>query len=300
MALAVLAFQAGGVSSAANVIVYNPGTIVSPWIWYPPGGYATLTVNPTNDPSFGNLDNPPNLPKYAGVFYGKVGGADAAFFCAELNHAVVYYDPLHPDVYDPLLHPNGTTFPLSVNVLEEAPLHDGNPVGSPTPAPTPLSERQLCLLEGVYAYLKVYNPDGYTTNTGTQDLTGTSTSGVGGIATMAGLTDLKAVAAQLVMWEIIHEADTGTTPFLLSDPLMQNAVSLTKGKLRWQDFSDGAGTPFPDQSAVVTEFNNIANYAYNTYTCVPEVTSPVALIAGGLVFVRRREPRALRLTKAAG
>lgn len=228
------------------------------------------------------------------MFYGKVGGADAAFFCAELNHPVVYYNPAHPDVYDPVLHPDGTTFPLAVNVLEEAPLHNGA-----KPTSTPLSPKQLCLLEGVYAYLNVYNPDGYTATTGSQDLTGTSSGGAGGIATMAGLGDLKAVAAQLVMWEIIHEANTGTTPFLLSDPLLQNAVSLTNGKLRWQSFADGAGNAFPDQSAVVTEFNNIANYAYNTWTCVPEITSPVALIFGGLVFVRRREPRALRRTSSA-
>jgi hypothetical protein len=269
MALATLVFQAG-VSSAANVIVNNPETIVTPWTTYPPGGFATLT---TTSPFTSGT-------KYAGVFFGTVDGAKAAFFCAELNHPVYY----------------GVSHPLNVNVLEEAPIHDGNPVGSPTPAPTPLSERQLCLLEGVYAYLKVYNPDGYTTNTGTQDLTGTSTAGVGGIATMAGLTDITATAAQLVMWEIIHEAGTGTAPFT---GVPTDAISLTGGKLQWSNFKGAAlGNTF-DVGLFNTEFNNIANYAVNTWTCVPEITSPVALIFGGLVFVRRREPRALRLKSLA-
>ncbi len=270
MALAALVFQAG-VSSAANVIVNNPETIVSPWTTYPPGGFATLT---TTDPSFSSGT------KYAGVFFGTVDGAKAAFFCAELNHAVVY----------------GSSFPLAVNVLEEAPLHDGSPVGSP-PAPTPLSPRQLCLLEGVYAYLGVFDPNGYTATSGSQDLTGTSS--VAGIDAMdgPGLTDLRATAAQLVMWEIIHEANTGTTAF---DPLtpLTNAISLDYGKLKWSNFKPPVGAPF-GSVAFVNEFNNIANYAYNTYTCVPEVTSPVALIAGGLLFLRRREPRALRRTSLA-
>jgi len=270
MALVVMAFQAGGVSSAA-VIVTSLAT--QP---YPPGGYALLTVHPDGslDPDFGSLHN---TAPYAGVFYGTVGGDAAAFFCAELNHPIV----------------TGVALDLAVNVLEEAPLHDGSPVA----APTPLSPRQLCLLEGVYAYLKVYNPNGYTANTGSQDLTGTSTGGVGGVATMALLTDLEATAAQLVMWEIIHEANTGTARFTIG--ATDNAISLTGGKLQWKDFQSAGGPAF-DQTAFANEFNTIANYAVNTWVCVPEVTSPVALIAGGLVFMRRREPRALRLTKAAG
>jgi hypothetical protein len=270
MALAVLALQAGGVSSAANVIVFDPE--IEPW---PPGGFATLTAM---DSAF------TSGPTYAGVFFGTVDGASAAFFCAELN------DPI--DVY------YGEEIDLAVNVLQAAPLHDGIPVVYPPAPNTPLSAKQKCLLAGVYDYFGVANPNGYTANTDSQDLTGTSSAGVGGTATMAGLTDLQATAAQLVMWEIIHEANTGTTAF---DPLtpLTNAISLTSGKLQWSNFTDPDGNSF-NQTAFVTEFNNIADYAVNTWVCVPEITSPVALIAGGLLFVRRREPRALRLTKAGG
>jgi hypothetical protein len=267
MAFVALVLQAGGISSAADVIVYDPALPpVLPFTQYPPGGYATLASS---------LSYISSGVEYAGVFQGLVDSAPAAFFCGEINHDVAF----------------STTTSLTPLLIVESnfdglALHDGSS-GS-----VKLSQKQFCLLVVVYDYLKVDNPFEYTGGpTTSQDLTGTSTAGVGGVETMSELGDLKATAAQLVMWEIIHEPAARTaTEYNSSDPSV-NAVSLSYGALQWTSFKDATNGALFDPTVFANEFNAIASSAYS-FCPVPEVTSPVALIAGLLLFVRRREPRA--------
>ena len=218
---------------------------------------------------------------YAGVFSGTVDyddlgsgvPVDAIFFCAELNH------PLPVPSYD---------IPFTTTTIPLAEFHDGSNPGSDTGVA--LTAQQKCLLVGVYKALGITTAEGFTTNGGVQDLSGTSDSVQSLLLLKPALSNEEAAAAQLVMWEIIHDFAF----FSPSNP----ASMLTNGKLTWFSGYDIDDNLVALDAAVVTEFNSITSSAYS-FCAVPEVTSPVALIAGGLLFLRRREPRALRFKSPA-
>jgi hypothetical protein len=261
-ALAALFLQTSYAYSASTVIVHNPNlTQPAPWVSLPPGEYVKLV---STDPSFSVQSASPSI--YAGLLYGTVAGTAAAFFCAELNKAVTF---------------GGAGISYDVNALATLPtsLTDGD-----TTSPIALSSSQLCLLSGVFAQLGIGDRNAYTTG-GAQDLVGTTTEA--NELEAVDISNARAAAAQLVIWEIIHEPNS-----VFLSPTVPN-ISLTSGSLLW--YKDAGLTPLT--GAIVTEFNSLAAgaYAHCNITPVPEIASPVALLAGGLLFVRRRERRGSRL-----
>jgi hypothetical protein len=266
MALAGMVMLAGGVSYGATTL-YIESKVGNQMPLYLTGAPAGFTIGPV---------------LYTGLLQGRVGldpntlagGVTWDFFCAELNHSILPFT----------LYSNYVQ-----NEILTAPFHDG----SASPGPNALSDFQQCLLVGVYEYLGVFSGQGFTTIPAEgQDLLGASNSTERGNLEI--MTKEKITAAQLVIWEIVHEN---------SDPFAGGGrayVSLTgvDSKLDWAYSNQAAILP-TDQLAI--QFNLIADAAYvHCFALVPEITSPVALIAGGLLFMRRREPRALRLTKSGG
>ena len=271
MALAAMTFQAADVYSATTVeilaIQYSNSAV--------PGSYVHLTSSGGIFPS-----TFPSGQYYAGVLQGtadydgvEVGDPSIAtsFFCAELNKSITL-----------------GTYSYTSSSLMAAGFNNGVGGG--------LTTEQKCMLIGVYDFLltPTFTVNGFVNTGNTQDISGTTNTA--DATELMGLSNARAAAAQLVMWEIIHEPVSpiysGKAPI----------IGLATGNLNWSADAEARAS----WNDIESQFNLIAPAAYQhaaTYcglVAVPEVTSPVALIAGGLLFVRRREPRALRLTKAAG
>ncbi len=281
MALAALAFQVGSVYSASVTIGGNREDDSSV-----PGAFVLLASGDDGNFTDGQY--------YAGLFFGTAnyGGSDisTSFFCAELNNDIA---------------PGNITYTDST--LEFANFRNGNPVNGGSL----LTRQQKCMIMGVYIALGITDPTevkGFVKTTGEQNLLGTATPTSPDILNYPSLTHERAAAAQLVIWEIIHEP--------VDYPLYGGkapVIGLAGGNLVWSLGAKSSTVPplgefqanWAGVGGIEAEFNDIAGdaYAHAITTCgltvVPEVTSPVALIAGGLLFLRRREPRALRRTSLA-
>lgn len=264
MALTVLVLQASDGFSATTVTLQKQGSSLYP--------------------SFQDTNLPHMLvylagsgQEYAGVLSGKVGSEGdntTKFFCIDLTQV----------------------FPIGVSTAYTETTISGV---------TTLSDKQKCLLGQVYASLGITDvatstrwfSDGSTA----QDLSGTTTQASkltidGGTPLVSGdgLSNARAAAAQLVMWEIIHDFSSITSS-TVSNP----ASLLTSGSRIWYEgYQPNNITPilFDVNDQIYNEFNSIAGAAL-TLCPVPEITSPVALLAGGLLFVRRRERCGTRLKK---
>ncbi len=292
MALAALAFQAGSVYSASVTIGGNREDDSSV-----PGAFVLLASGDDGNFTDGQY--------YAGVFFGTAnyGGSDisTSFFCAELNNNLT---PATPVTY-------------TDSTLEFANFRNGNPVNGGSL----LTMQQKCMIMGVYIALGITDPTevkGFVKTTDEQNLLGTATPvdldpvtpPDTAILNSPFLSHERAAAAQLVIWEIIHEP---LSPIYGGKAPIIGLAGVNGGNLVWSlGAKSSTVTPVGEYPAnwagaggIEAEFNNIAGAAYthaiNTcgLTVVPEVTSPVALIAGGLMFMRRREPRARRLKSLA-
>lgn len=260
ISLAALVLQAGQAYSATTtvVLVDKQGS-----------DYYPSNQDPDLPHLFVYRDGSPT-EKYAGLFSGKVGTKVDS----------------NPAVYE-----SSTTYFFCMDFFQSVPLAVSTTYNETVISGTSLTAKQQCLLEKVYADLGVTTAVRWFTDGSTaQDLSGTTTV----LANpLYGLSDAKAAAAQLLMWEIIHDFSSIT-----STTVLNTAGMLTSGSMSWfKDYdTNNNKILFSGSDQIYTEFNSLAGNAL-TLCPVPEITSPVALIFGGLLFIRRREPRRARLKK---
>jgi hypothetical protein len=277
LALAVLALQAGSAYSAATVNITATRQFDLDGLGIPGALVVLTSSSPFSSGEY-----------YAGVLagtadYDGVGGVapiNTSFFCTELNNNI----SLGSSVY------NDSTLGLAA-------YRNGNPVNGGAL----LTTQQKCMLMGVYEALGITTVNGFVSSTdGVQSLSGTTSSSDAAKLRLSGpLSHERAAAAQLVIWEIIHEP-VNSFYYNMAPVIGLNGVN--GGNLVWSLGNNAEFSPdLPSWATITAEFNDIAGdaYAHAASTCglvaVPEITSPVALLAGGLLFVRRRERRGSRL-----
>jgi hypothetical protein len=256
IALALAAASAAhGSNEVLNITVDDWGQ----WDKYETLPYLMVTCHST-DPAFA-ADN--GQQEYAGVFSGSNTGTDPItgvlnqrydFFCVELNYNINLNTTYNFTVYDS---------------LADSPIQNGDPAHDGTPLCT--AQKQVldnlidhCLglgqdsdnargfipdaqnLAGMYADPKLHSPT---------------------------LSNEKAAAAQILIWDIVHEPWQGRA-----------GISLTSGTLTW---TDANGNPF--SSDFVNTFNQLADCAFS-YNAVPEASTLLLGAAGlaPLLMTRRR------------
>lgn len=176
---------------------------------------------------------------YAGVFSGKDSSTNERYycFCIEQNQSIGY-----------------NSYTMSVwHSLISAPIQDGKPQG----AGQPITIQQKLMIQGIFHCLGVDTVRAMTSSSA-QDLSiALGTQG----ATLKNLTNEQAAAAQIAIWEIVHETWTGP-----------ESISLTGGLISWQVRVSGT-------YQLPTSFINTFNSLISCATTYMETMSQVVRIA---------------------
>lgn len=225
--------------------------------------YLNVYLDSSNSAFAGHVG--PN--NYAGIFSGL--GVNAAtgetsryyFLCSELNRSIYIGQSYTFSVYDS---------------YQAAPIQNGNPPHSGEL----ISDTQKSLVEGVFKYLGIADEiKGFTISGGSsgQDLSGIIASDVD-VAKLLSLDNEHAAAAQLAIWEIVHEPYDG-----------RGGISLTDGQLNWRQ---NDGQPF--SQGFKDLFDHTVDGAFsNAGVPIPEpaVMSLMAVGVAGLVLRRPAKSR---------
>lgn len=244
----------------------------NPWITSNPSLPASMVKLHSTSPDFTDGE-----VVYAGVFSGQVEDTDLRYnvFCTSLNRNIQIGQRYSMELYSSLL-----VSPISTGIPR-----DGGTGGAQ------ITADQKKALDALMTHcLKLTTVGGLISSDHTaQDLIASASANSNQLHTYdastnpAGMTNEEAAAAQMLIWEIVHEPWQGT-----NWAEHEAGVSLDQGILQWLDAN--TGLPFAVNSPIRTDFEELKKCAF-AYAAVPEATALLLSFVAACPLIMSR-PRA--------